>query len=338
MMKRLFSVLLTTVIGGTLFAQSVDQGKWFHYYERYASAKETLEKVLAANPNNIEAVYWLGQTLISQKDSIAAKDLYQKALASNGNAPLLLIGMGHIELLEGKTNDARQRFETAINLTKSRDIDVFNEIANANIDAKQGDANYAIEKLTQATQVRKFNDARTYVLMGNAYRKLIDGGSAVTAYNKAIGIDPKKAAAHNNIGKIYLTQNNPEFFLPAFEAAIAADPAYSPAYYQLFYYWYFRDVNKAGEYLDKYIANADQGPETEYLKTDYTYAKGDFAGARTRAQELITQYGEKVNPRMYRMIAYTADTLGDENGAKQAMMTFLEKAPQEDVLPADYVQ
>jgi hypothetical protein len=172
--------------------------------------------------------------------------------------------------------------------------------------------------------------------MGDAYRKLIEGGNAVTSYNKALEIDSKLAAAKNRIGKIYLTQNNPEFFLPAFEEAIVLDPTYAPAYYELFYYWYFRDVNKAGQYLNNYIANADQGPETEYLKTDYTYAKGDFAGARTQAQALIDQYGDKVNPRMYRMVAYTSDTLGDANAAKQAMLTFLQKAPPEDILPADY--
>ena len=39
-----------------------------------------------------------------------------------------------IELLEGKTNDARQRFETAISLSKAKDIDVLNAIGQANAD------------------------------------------------------------------------------------------------------------------------------------------------------------------------------------------------------------
>ncbi len=338
-MKRALSLITTIIIGtNLLFAQSIEQGRKFLYYERTKSAKETFEKMIAANPNNIEAVYWLGQTLLEEKDSVAAKDLYQKTLATNGNAPLLLAGMGQIELMEGKTNDARQRFETAINLTKGKDVNVFNAVAEANISAKPGDANYAIQVLNQATQVKKFNDPYTYILMGDAYRKLMDGGNAVQSYNKALALDPKYAAAKNRIGKIYLTQNNPEFFLPAFEQAVTLDPAYAPTYYELFYYWYFRDVNKAATYLDKYIANTDQGVNIDYLQTDFTYAKGDFAGARTKAQQLIQQYGEKVNPRMYRMLAYTSDTLGDLNAARQAMETYLSKADQEEVLPADYLE
>jgi tetratricopeptide (TPR) repeat protein len=338
-MKKISLSLVALVLGISLaFAQNVEQGRKFFYYERYKSAKETFDKVLASNPNSIDAIYWLGQTLIEQKDSMQAKALYQRSLSSNGNAPLLLVGMGHVELLEGNTNDARQRFETAISLTKTKDIQVLNAIGRANATARMGDANYAIEKLTLATQIKGFNDPNTYLLLGDAYRKNIDGGGAVTAYNKAFTLDQKLAAAKYKIGKVYLTQNNKEFFLTNFEQAVETDPAYLPALYELFYYWYFRDVNKAEQYLNQYASNADQGPELEYLKTDFRYAKGDFAGAKTRAQELITQMGDKVNPRMYRMIAYTSDTLGDPAAAKQAMQTFLTKADPTVVLPADYIE
>ncbi|RYY31344.1 MAG: tetratricopeptide repeat protein [Chitinophagaceae bacterium] len=342
MMKRSFSLVVALAFtGSALFAQNVEQGKKFLYYERYKSAQETFEKILASNPNNLEAVYWLGQSLLDKKntvsrDTVAAKALYQKHLAQNGNAPLLLAGMGQIELTEGKTSEARQRFETALNLTKNKDVEIFNAVARANVEAKQGDPKYAIEKLNQATGVRKFNNPETYMLMGEAYRILIDGGNAVTSFNKALELDSKLAAAKHNIGRVYLTQNNPDYFLPAFEEAIRIDPAYAPTYYALYYYWYFRDVNKASTYLDQYVANSDQGPEQEYMKADLLYASSKFPEAKARATELITQLGDKVAPRLYRMLAYVNDTLGDLAGAKQAMNTFLAKAAPEDILPTDY--
>ncbi len=335
---RLILFLAAATPSSLVMAQNVDQGKKFVYYYRYKAAKDVLEKVLASNPNNIDAMYWLGQVLIDMKDSAAAKALYQRALGSNGSAPLLLAGMGQVELMEGKTNDARQRFETAISLSKSKDVQVLNAVARANVKAKAGDPVYAVEKATAATQIKGFNDPETYLLMGDAHRKNINGGGAVTAYTKALAMDNKLAAAKYKIGKVYYTQNNKEYFLPAYEEAIQLDPAYLPALYDLFYYWYFRDVNKAEQYLNQYVANADQGPEIEYLKTDFTYAKGDFAGARTKAQGLITQYGDKVNARMYRMLAYTNDTLGDIPAAKQAMNTYLAKADPDNVLPGDYLE
>lgn len=338
--KMRLSLLVAGIVSlcNVAFAQTVDQGKKFLYYQRYKSAKDVFDKLLAANPNNIEAVYWQGQTLLDQKDSVAAEALYSKALQSNGNAPLLLVGMGNIELRKGKTADARQRFETAISLTKGKDIDVLNAVGDANIDAKAGDASYAIEKLTQATQVKKFNDPETYVLMGDAYRKLIDGGNAVQSYQKALTIDPKLAEAKYKIGKIYLTQNNKEYFLPAFEEAIQLDPAYAPAYYELFYYYYTRDVNKAGEYLDKFIANTDPGPDVEYTKTDLLYSSSKFADAKAKALGLISSLGDKVAPRMYKMVAYCCDTLADLACAKQYIDTYFQKQDTAAIIGGDYAE
>jgi tetratricopeptide (TPR) repeat protein len=347
-MRKLSISLLLSVscMGGTVMAQTVEQGQQFLYYEKFKSAQDAFEKVLAANPNNIDAVYWLGQTMIHRRDTrdtAGAKALYQKMLATNGDAPMLLVGIGHVELLYGDTVDSRQRFETAIKLTKEKDVNVLNAVGYANTDAKAGNANYAIQKLTMATETRRFNNAQTYVLLGDAYRKLLDGGNAVTNYQKALGLDPKLAEAKMKIGIIYLTQNNRDYFLPAFEDAVRIDPAYAPAYQQLFIYWYTRDVNKASGYLDKYLANSDQGPQAEYLKTDMLYASSKFSEARTRAQQLIAQNGEKVIPRMYRMVAYTSDTLGDLPAAKTAMTNFFLKADTASdrgidysILPTDY--
>ena len=112
------------MLGNVLFAQSIDEGKKFLNYERYESAQDVFSKLVAANPNNVEAAYWLGQTYLQNQDNTdtaAAKALYQKTLQANPNAPLMLVGMGEIELMEGKKNDARNRFETAISLTKKKD-------------------------------------------------------------------------------------------------------------------------------------------------------------------------------------------------------------------------
>jgi tetratricopeptide (TPR) repeat protein len=340
MRKQSISLLLAfTCIGSMVMAQTLEQGKQFLYYERYASAQSAFEKALNANPNNIDAVYWLGQTMIHRRDTrdtAGAKALYQKMLATNGNAPLLLAGIGHIELLYGDKNDSRQRFETAISLTKEKDINVLNAVAYANIDAKAGDPNYAIQKLNLATQIKRFNDPETYVLMGDAYRRLLDGGNAVQSYQKALNLNPKLAEAEMKTGIIYLTQNNREYFLPDFESAVTMDPAYAPAYEQLFLYWYLRDVNKAADYLDKYAANSDQGADLEYMKAGMLYVSGKVAESRTRAQQLIGQYGANVNPRMYKLVAFASDSLGDYTAAREAMGNFLNKADSSIILSTDY--
>ncbi|MGZ3851016.1 MAG: tetratricopeptide repeat protein, partial [Flavisolibacter sp.] len=146
-------------------AQNVQEGVNNFYAERYASAKSIFEKLLASNPNNIEATYWLGQTYLAQDNIDAAKALYAKALAANGNAPLVLVGTGEVELLQGNAAAARQHFEQAITVSKGRkgnDPVVLDAIGRANVDAyseskKLGDLDYAIAKLNEAAQLAPTN-------------------------------------------------------------------------------------------------------------------------------------------------------------------------------------
>jgi len=338
MNKILLSLVVVLVAGSSLFAQSVEQGKKFYYYKRFKSAKAELEKVLAANPNNIEATYWLGQTLIDLKDVPGAKAVYQKALGNNGNAPLILVGMGHIELLEGKPNDARQRFETALSLTKSKDINIINAIGKANADpsAKEGDAAYAIEKLTAATTAKDFKNPDTYIILGDAYRKQVDGGGAVTNYQKAFGLDPKMAAAKERIGKVYETQGNKEFFLPAYEQSVQIDPNYAPGYFDLYYYWYSRDINKAKEYYAKYKAVADVDATNDYEEASIKYASKDYDGAISQSTSDLTKYGEAADPRYYKLIAYSYDEKQDSVQAKTYLDQYFAKQKPEAFVPKDY--
>lgn len=337
--KLRLNLLLMGVVGlcNVAFSQSVADGRKFLYYQRYKSAKDVFDKILASNPNNIEAIYWLGQTDLDMKDSVAAQELYSKALQTNGNAPLLLAGMGGVELRFGKLQDARTHFETAISLSKGKDVSVLNAIADNNIDARQGDAQYAIEKLTEATNVKHFDDPQTYVLMGDAYRKLIDGGNAVQAYQKALTMDPKLAEAEFKIGKIYETQNNKDYFLPAFEKAVEMDPAYAPAYYELYYYYYYHwDAAKAEENLNKYIANTDPGTDVDIAKIDFLYVSAKFAEAKAAALQMISAQGAKADPKLYKLVAYCCDTLGDNACAMQYMTNYFSKVTPDAIIPGDY--
>ena len=165
MNKVKFGLLtLITLLANSVFAQTVEQGKKFMYYERFKSAKDAFQKTLATDPNNEEAIYYLGQSMIlpddvTPRDIADAKALYQSKL-SVSNSQLLMAGIGHVELLEGKTQDARNHFEAAISLSQGKNIAVLNAIgfANGNPDSKNGDALYAIDKLKQATLIKKFKN------------------------------------------------------------------------------------------------------------------------------------------------------------------------------------
>jgi tetratricopeptide (TPR) repeat protein len=156
-----------------------------------------------------------------------------------------------------------------------------------------------------------------------------------------LSMDPKLAEAEFKIGKIYETQNNKEYFLPAFNKAVEMDPAYAPAYYELFYYYYNHwnvdDIPKASDALNKFVANSDPGSYVDALQTDFLIVTGKFADAKAKAQSLISSQGDKVSPTMYRRVAYCCDTLGDKACATQNISTYFSKRDPSEVEPLDYV-
>ncbi len=328
-----------------IFAQSVDDGKKFIYYERYKSAKDVLQKVLTANPNNDEAAYWLGQAMIRPDDKTAkdiadAKSLYQTKLAANPNSALLMAGIGHIELLEGKTQDARNHFEAAISLSQGKSIPVLNAIgfANSDYDSKNGDPAYAIDKLKQATQIKKFNDPDVLVNLGDAYRKFQDGGNAIQSYQAALALDPKYARANYRMGKVYETQGAGQvsIFMKYYNDAIAQDPAYAPVYNNLYQYYYNTDVPKSAEYLEKWLANADDDPKACYYRASIKYAQGLFNDAISKANECITAGGANPYANLYGLIAYANNRLNDSVNAKKYFEEYFKRQLPDKIGGGDY--
>ncbi len=294
-------VAVVMLMSNFVIAQSVQEAKKFIYYGRYQSAKEALEKVVAGNPADVEATYWLSQVHLEQNNLEGAKAVLRKGMeGANGSNPLLLVAMGQTELREGKVNDARQRFETAISLSKAKDINVLNAIGKANLE-KSGDAAYGIEKLKLATQIKGFKEPDVYINMGDVYRKLLDGGGAVSSYQNALMVDPKYAAAKYKIAKVYLTQGNDqkEIFLKNFDEAIAMDPNYGPAYYDLYVYHFLRDVNKSTTYFNQYKPLADKGPALDYEEASLKFASADYKGAIAKADELLASQGANADNRLY---------------------------------------
>ncbi|HMK05427.1 MAG TPA: tetratricopeptide repeat protein [Ferruginibacter sp.] len=325
-------------------AQSIEEGKKFLYYEKYISAKNVFQQLVSANPGNADAAYWLGQTLIApdeDKDIAAAKEVYRKALAANSNNPLLIAGMGHIELLEGKTQDARNRFETAISLSQGKNIAVLNAVgfANGDFDSKLGDAGYAVEKLKQATNLKGgAKDAELLSNLGDAYRKLGDGGSAQRTYEAALAADSKYARAMYRIGRIYQTQgpSQQELTIKYYNDAIALDPNYTRAYWTLHQLLYESDVVRSAAYLDKYLA-AKGSDELNacFLKAQMKFAQGLFAEAITASEACIAG-NPNPYPNLYGLKAYSSYKMGDSVNAKSAFDLYFQKQKPAKIGPRDY--
>jgi Flp pilus assembly protein TadD len=341
-MKKIGLIASLVLMGSVLFAQDIKEGKQFLNYERYESAEGVFQKLLTANPNNTEAAYWLGQTYLYPNrepiDTAEAKALYQKTLQANPNDALMMIGVGQIELMEGNKTDARNRFETAINNTKKRDLpDILYAVGRANIDPKNGDIMYGIQKLEQAAEKDKKNPD-IYNEIGYGYWKLHDGGNATKNYQTALTLDPSDARASFMIGRIFETQGygQESVYMRYYQDAMREDANFAPVYYWLYTYYYQRDVNKAAEYLNKYVAVADNDSKNCYAKASLFYVSKKYTETITQADACITAAGQKTFPNLYGLKAYAYDKMGDSLKAKESFEKFFSVVNPDNIGPTDY--
>jgi len=332
-------------------AQSLQDGVKDLYAERTQSAKAIFEKLLASNPNNNEATYWLGQTYLANDDVEGAKAVYDKGLTASNNAPLIVVGRGQVDLEESKIAEARQRFEAAITASRGKkgdDPQILNAVGRAITNVydekeKKGDINFAIEKLEAASQEKikdKWLQADIYTNLGNALRKAKpgeNGGKAFENYQKANQADPGYPYAYLRTAQLFESQKNWDLFEQNLNKAIEADPTYAPAYYQLSYYKMGRlDLAAAKAFAQKYKEHSDNDPQNSYLEYSIDWAAKNFDQAITGAKSIIAQTGRKAKARVYKLIADAYVQKKDTAAAREYVDEYFKRARPDEITALDY--
>jgi tetratricopeptide (TPR) repeat protein len=328
-------------------------------YEKNKSALDFFKSALDKSPTDPEVVFWYGQALLAQNYNgiptpefiQKAKSLYQSALQAKGNDAWLLVGMAHIQSLEGA--DAaliKNNLELALTSSKvekgknkgKNNADIVNAIGRvyAELPISVGDHHYAIDKMKEL--ISSYDEltikADLFLNLGINYLKLggENGGEAVSAFSKAIDRDPKCAYANYRIGKIYQSQNNRESLEDYYAKALAVDPALAPVYLQLYTYYSRIDTTKARKNLDLFIQNADKDPAFDYLSADYLFQVGQYDASLAKAQDLEKTIGIESYPRIAILLAYNYTRKGDSVAARKYIEPFINNTPVDKIQPEDY--
>jgi tetratricopeptide (TPR) repeat protein len=335
-MKRI--TLLSSIISTAfaLNAQSVDDGVQQMYYQRYQSAENTFHRILQQDPNNASAWYYLEKDYLLENKLDKASDSIQLAPANVKDDPWYKVAYGTVLLQEGKKDEASNYFNDAIKDTREKDAGILSSVADANIHSKTGDVNYAIDLLNKAIKRDKKN-AALYVMLGDAYLKTSNGSEAFKAYQKATEVNDKYAQAYHKLGEIFVSQKNPEMYLSYFQKAIAADPNYAPSLYRLYVYEFNRNPAKAMEYYNQYMAKSDTSIENEYDLADLYFTNKQYNNAIQKAGAIVKAEGEKVQPRLYKLISYSYAEQKDSAKAFEYMQNYFAKAADSNTVAKDYL-
>lgn len=352
MKKVLLSFMVVAVTFSVAVAQTMEEGQKAVYYSKFNAANNTFKQIVAKEPNNTQAIYWLGQTMIqniAMSDGVQqAKTLYEQAATAHQNDPWLLVGLGNIDYLNGNNAAAKQKFEQAIKITNDKSkrrqknqnlSEIYTAIgrASAQGDASHGDPAYVIPLLEKALEFDSKN-SEAGIYLGQNYLKQggENGGKAYQAYNTAITRNPGYALAPYRIGVMYQSQGNFEAMNEWYQKAIQADPSFPAPYLTYFEYFRDNDVNKAKEFLDEFVKVAEPNCETRFFQADYSYVSGKYQEAISKGQEMLNAPECRTFAGANLLLAKSYHRLGDSVKAGEALDNYFKIAQSANITANDY--
>jgi len=341
-MKHFFITLISFFSILFISGQTIKDARNHMYYQRYESAKTVLKNIISKGAESPDVWYWLGEIYLDQNKSDSAKLVFQDGLnyANTNNLtpksyPLIYIGDAQLKIESGAIEEGEKEIQDILSLSKYKDVDALLAAGRANIESKNGDIALAFQYLNKAEKRDKKN-AEIYTALGDANRKIINGGEAILSYDKAIDADPSFAEAMYKKGLIYKSQNNTEVYMDRFTKAIQMDVHYTPALYELYNYYSIRNIKKASEIFKAYFNNSEPSLSNDYLTADYLYLSKDYSKAIEKANMIISSENNKTQPRLYKMIAYCQAASGDSSAAQNSMDQYFKYQKPADIVPKDY--
>lgn len=233
-------------------------------YERgeWSAALNLFQQVVTAEPDAVDALFYMGEVTRLDGNPAAALELYRKAIARDANFAPAYLGESRALLADNPkaVKDARKSLETALELDPNL-IDVYTELSALLVN--QGEAQAAVDLLASAPPAAldsplfvlalsraelaagQFEDAagdaaeaiKLDVTLLAAYRTraeaLIQAGDARAALSPLqtyTAYETEDSQSLAWLGKAYLANEQPGKALDAFQRALALDDSLADAY------------------------------------------------------------------------------------------------------------
>lgn len=350
-MRQLIMIAALLGIANGLLAQSIEDGLKDLYYDKYQSAKQTFEKIIASKPDE-RAYYYLGMAELGLENTAGAAAAFQKGLQAVPTSPLLQVGMGRIDLINGNAAAAKQKFESASLATQGTNAEVARAIADANTEVKGGDRGYALSVMLkvlngEAKGKKKYTPvAADYIELGDAYRQLggENGGKAISTYEKALELEPNRAEAVMKQGLVNFNARLLQEAVNDWTKATTIDPNYGPAYYELYQFYITPTKNtfsleNAAKFLQRYMEVVGTGAgqlENEYNLAAISFYKKDYDAAINKAKSVLPQANEAYKGKFTRLIADAYLQKGDSLNAQKTMDDYVKTVSPDKLEINDY--
>lgn len=332
-MAFMFALLF---MAATTNAQNPEVRKAFRLIdiEQPSKGLAALEQMANATPSSYN-LYYLGlaQVRLGQKDKALAT--FEKGIAANDKDGLNYAGKGHVRLLEKNPTDAKVNLDKALQVSKSKDVNVLKAVAEAYLT----DTKYLLDAINLLNKAAGINntDPEVHMLLGDALimQNPQNAGPSVTAYEKAGRVDQKYAKPHYKVGKLYQRAKNLEIAITSYEQAIKIDPEFAPAYKELGQIAYLnKESAKAVQMYEKYISLTENPGDAKFQLAFFYFMNKQYDKANSIFQEVTTN--PNVPAVAYKFYALSLIQQGKGPEAVSMFEKYFQKAKPEEIQGGDY--
>lgn len=344
-MKKVVLASAVVMLSASLVnAQDLEQVKKTIDAEKYSEARKSLKNMINASPDKGRNYFYLGQVYLDLDKQDSAKIYFEKGKAAKDAGHLNLIGLAHVDFLNGNKTSASSNIVSALQSAKKKDTEEQIYIAKAYMNLEHPDYPKAVEAAKKAVASDP-KSALAQLTLGDAQLGNKNTNDAYAAYRNAYDLDNTLLRAKLQLAMITRNAKAYPESIKAINEVIAINPNYGPAHRELaetYFAWGYSDLKKynentvkALESYRKYMSLTDSSVDSRMRYADFLIITKDWKALE--AEALAIQKMDKVNPRIYRYLGHASLETGKNEAAIKAFNDFFSKTDPKKIKGRDYL-
>jgi protein O-GlcNAc transferase len=264
--------------------QALAQALDLHKQGKLAEAERIYVAVLAARPENVDALQYLSLIRYANGQFAEALQLTATVMRLRAPSPQLLVHHGLVLNALNRSDEALESFDRALKM-KSKFPDAHNNRAVVLMSLNRNEE--ALESLRKALAIVP-GDVNANFNRGNVLIQLNRLDEALASYDRALLSNPKHVESHFNRGNVFKLMRRPEDAIACYDRALALRPEFPEAL-----------CNRSAmlSELQRYAEGLVSADRAIALRPDYVEAHYNRAGllyGLKRFEEALSSYDNAV--------------------------------------------